>query len=56
MRVLIRFYRFLITISMQVSLDDFMGTVAAEPLLIEAFGQCLPTDSAVVSFFSTLQV
>ncbi|KAH8400247.1 hypothetical protein KR215_009387, partial [Drosophila sulfurigaster] len=40
----------------QVSLDDFMGTVAAEPLLIEAFGQCLPTDSAVVSFFSTLQV
>lgn len=40
----------------QVSLDDFMGTVTAEPLLIEAFGQCLPTDSAVVSFFSTLQV
>ncbi|KAH8305376.1 hypothetical protein KR044_013365, partial [Drosophila immigrans] len=40
----------------KVSLDDFMGTVAAEPLLIEAFGQCLPTDSAVVSFFSTLQV
>jgi len=33
-----------------------MGTVTAEPLLIEAFGQCLPTDSAVVSFFSTLQV
>ncbi|XP_034479087.1 EF-hand calcium-binding domain-containing protein 1, partial [Drosophila innubila] len=40
----------------KVSLDDFMGTVAAEPLLIEAFGQCLPTDSAVVSFFSTLQI
>ncbi|XP_030378366.1 EF-hand calcium-binding domain-containing protein 1 [Scaptodrosophila lebanonensis] len=40
----------------KVSLEDFMGTVAAEPLLIEAFGQCLPTDSAVVSFFSTLQV
>ncbi|XP_017064434.1 EF-hand calcium-binding domain-containing protein 1 isoform X3 [Drosophila eugracilis] len=40
----------------QVSLEDFMGTVTAEPLLIEAFGQCLPTDSAVVSFFSTLQV
>ncbi|EDV91893.1 EF-hand calcium-binding domain-containing protein 1 [Drosophila grimshawi] len=40
----------------KVSMDDFMGTVAAEPLLIEAFGQCLPTDSAVVSFFSTLQV
>ncbi|XP_030568503.1 EF-hand calcium-binding domain-containing protein 1 [Drosophila novamexicana] len=40
----------------KVSLDDFMGTVTAEPLLIEAFGQCLPTDSAVVSFFSTLQV
>ncbi|XP_017064433.1 EF-hand calcium-binding domain-containing protein 1 isoform X2 [Drosophila eugracilis] len=40
----------------KVSLEDFMGTVTAEPLLIEAFGQCLPTDSAVVSFFSTLQV
>ncbi|XP_017850071.1 EF-hand calcium-binding domain-containing protein 1 [Drosophila busckii] len=40
----------------KVSLEDFMATVAAEPLLIEAFGQCLPTDSAVVSFFSTLQV
>lgn len=50
------FLCFLITIFMQVSLDDFMGTVAAEPLLIEAFGQCLPTDSAIVSFFSTLQV
>ncbi|KAH8420295.1 hypothetical protein KR009_008825, partial [Drosophila setifemur] len=40
----------------KVSMEDFMGTVTAEPLLIEAFGQCLPTDSAVVSFFSTLQV
>ncbi|XP_068154921.1 calaxin [Drosophila tropicalis] len=40
----------------KVSLEDFMATVTAEPLLIEAFGQCLPTDSAVVSFFSTLQV
>lgn len=50
------YLRFLKAIFMQVSLDDFMGTVAAEPLLIEAFGQCLPTDSAIVSFFSTLQV
>lgn len=40
----------------KVSLEDFMATVAAQPLLIEAFGQCLPTDSAIVSFFSTLQV
>ncbi|XP_034124419.1 EF-hand calcium-binding domain-containing protein 1 [Drosophila guanche] len=40
----------------KVSLEDFMATVSAEPLLIEAFGQCLPTDSAVGSFFSTLQV
>ncbi|XP_075158895.1 calaxin [Haematobia irritans] len=40
----------------KVSLEDFMATVSAQPLLIEAFGQCLPTDSAIVSFFSTLQV
>ncbi|XP_065363670.1 calaxin [Calliphora vicina] len=40
----------------KVSLDDFMRTVAAQPLLIEAFGQCLPTESATISFFSTLQV
>uniref|UniRef100_A0A1A9WDA8 EF-hand domain-containing protein n=1 Tax=Glossina brevipalpis TaxID=37001 RepID=A0A1A9WDA8_9MUSC len=38
----------------KVSLDDFMTTVEKEPLLIEAFGQCLPTGSAIISFFSTL--
>ncbi|XP_037937005.1 EF-hand calcium-binding domain-containing protein 1 [Teleopsis dalmanni] len=40
----------------KVSLQDFMSTVTAQPLLIEAFGQCLPSESAVMSFFSTLQV
>ncbi|XP_073831852.1 calaxin [Musca autumnalis] len=40
----------------KVSLEDFMTTVTTQPLLIEAFGQCLPTDSAIVSFFSTLQI
>ncbi|KAL9882430.1 calaxin [Glossina fuscipes fuscipes] len=40
----------------KVSLDDFMMTVEKEPLLTEAFGQCLPAESAIISFFSTLQV
>ena len=26
----------------RVSYSDFQGTVATEPLLMEAFGQCLP--------------
>ncbi|XP_067634791.1 calaxin [Eurosta solidaginis] len=40
----------------KVSIDDYMGTVAAEPLLLQAFGQCLPSETATVSFFSTLRI
>ncbi|XP_055912611.1 calaxin [Eupeodes corollae] len=40
----------------KVSFDDFLATINAQPLLIEAFGQCLPTENAIVSFFSTLQI
>ncbi|XP_055371412.1 calaxin [Condylostylus longicornis] len=40
----------------RISFDDYSKTVKAEPLLIEAFGQCLPTESATLSFFATLQM
>ncbi|XP_036221811.2 calaxin [Bactrocera oleae] len=40
----------------KVSIEDFMGTIEAEPLLLQAFGQCLPSETATVSFFSTLQI
>lgn len=39
----------------KVSYADFQAAIIDEPLLIEAFGQCLPSESAVVSFLSTLQ-
>ncbi|CAD7090018.1 unnamed protein product [Hermetia illucens] len=38
----------------KVSFQDFCQTVGEEPLLMEAFGQCLPTDTAVQSFLATL--
>ena len=34
----------------KVSLEDFAGTVRKEPLLLEAFGQCLPEDHVVKQF------
>ena len=34
----------------KVSLEDFAGTVRKEPLLLEAFGQCLPEDQVVKQF------
>ena len=34
----------------RVSYLDFKGTVAKEPLLIEAFGQCLPHNKAGFEF------
>ncbi|XP_018782932.1 PREDICTED: EF-hand calcium-binding domain-containing protein 1-like isoform X1 [Bactrocera latifrons] len=40
----------------KVSIEDFMSTLEAEPLLLQAFGQCLPSETATVSFFSTLQI
>ncbi|XP_055617848.1 calaxin-like isoform X2 [Toxorhynchites rutilus septentrionalis] len=40
----------------KVSFQDYQEAIAEEPLLLEAFGQCLPSDRATVSFLSTLQV
>lgn len=39
----------------KISFADFQSAVNDEPLLLEAFGQCLPSESATVSFLSTLQ-
>lgn len=39
----------------KLNFSDFQHTVSEEPLLLEAFGQCLPSESATVSFLSTLQ-
>lgn len=38
----------------QISFDDYAAAVSADPLLLEAFGQCLPTRYSVISFLSTL--
>ena len=34
----------------RVSYKDFQGTVLKEPLLMEAFGQCLPHNNAGFAF------
>ncbi|XP_067009300.1 calaxin [Anabrus simplex] len=39
----------------KVSFDDFQSAVLQEPLLLEAFGQCLPAENACLTFISTLQ-
>uniref|UniRef100_A0A1B0DM81 EF-hand domain-containing protein n=1 Tax=Phlebotomus papatasi TaxID=29031 RepID=A0A1B0DM81_PHLPP len=39
----------------KVSFQDFTTAVTEEPLLLEAFGQCLPSEGATISFLSTLQ-
>ena len=39
----------------KLSFNDFQSAVTDEPLLLEAFGQCLPSESTTVSFLSTLQ-
>lgn len=39
----------------KLNFADFQATVVSEPLLLEVFGPCLPTESATVSFLSTLQ-
>lgn len=39
----------------KLSFADFRTSVTEEPLLLEAFGNCLPSESATVSFLSTLQ-
>ena len=33
-----------------IGFDDFEGTVLKEPLLLEAFGKCLPTEKSLVRF------
>lgn len=40
----------------KVSFEDYETTVRNEPLLLEAFGQCLPTEGACLTFLSTLQI
>ena len=39
----------------KVSFVDYCAAVKADGLLLEAFGQVLPTDGAADSFLSTLQ-
>ncbi|XP_058127604.1 calaxin-like [Anopheles ziemanni] len=39
----------------KISFQDYQEAIAEEPLLLEAFGQCLPSDRATMSFLSTLQ-
>jgi len=39
----------------KVSFLDYVTAVKADSLLLEAFGQVLPTDGATNSFLSTLQ-
>ncbi|XP_050304598.1 calaxin-like [Anthonomus grandis grandis] len=38
----------------KVSLEDYRETVAAEPLLLEAFGRCLPNERSKITFLTTL--
>lgn len=39
----------------KVSLEDFQATVVEEPLLLEAFGKCLPSERSKATFLSTLK-
>lgn len=51
---LLLFVNFLhIFFQFQVSFQDYLTTVTEEPLLLEAFGQCLPSESAIASFMTT---
>lgn len=38
----------------KVSFPDFHEAVSKEPLFLEAFGQCLPSEPAAVAFLATL--
>lgn len=40
----------------KVSLKDFEDSVTEEPLLLEAFGKCLPTERARDTFLATIKV
>ena len=37
-----------------IGLDDFEASVIKEPLLLEAFGKCLPTDSVLDIFLKLI--
>lgn len=39
----------------KISFRDYEMAVKEEPLLLEAFGQCLPTDESCATFLATLQ-
>nr|CAH7726903.1 unnamed protein product [Callosobruchus chinensis] len=39
----------------KVSLEDYQKNVEDEPLLLEAFGKCLPSDKSKVTFLTTLK-
>lgn len=38
----------------KVSFADFRQAVTQEPLFLEAFGQCLPSEPAAAAFLATL--
>ncbi|CAG9856457.1 unnamed protein product [Phyllotreta striolata] len=40
----------------KVSLEDFQRTVQEEPLLLEAFGKCLPSEESKMTFLNTLKI
>lgn len=39
----------------KVSLEDYQLSVTEEPLLLEAFGRCLPDERACDTFLSTIR-
>jgi len=39
----------------KISFRDYEMVVKEEPLLLEAFGQCLPTEESCAGFLATLQ-
>lgn len=39
----------------KISFQDYLTTVSADPLLLEAFGQCLPSETATISFLTAFQ-
>lgn len=40
----------------KICIEDFRTTVTEEPLLLEAFGKCLPTECSKETFLSTLKL
>lgn len=39
----------------KISFHDYEIAIKEEPLLLEAFGQCLPTEESCAAFLATLQ-